>query len=143
MNKLLISAAAAAALAFATAASAQTEQAAEVAYPSQCGELPTAPTLPDGASANNSAMEQGNAAYTAWGQQVQTVLACQRAEAERLNQVANERTAQYNAGAQQLNAVTQSWQAEVAEYNGRSGESSSSRRESGSLAGVGGGRREN
>lgn len=96
--------------------------------PSRCPAIPEAPTLPDGASANSRAMDQGNAAYQSWGTSLQSVLECRRNEVTELraaaaaaNAHASTRVDEYNVGANSLNSVTQNWQAEVEEFNQRNG----------------------
>lgn len=115
--------AALAALTFGAAAFAQTPAAQPAIPPSRCAGLPPEPTLPDGATARNSRdMQQGDAAYRAWGQQMQEVLQCRRTEADELLAAARQheaRVSEYNAGVQRLNAVGAAWTAEAAEYNAR------------------------
>lgn len=104
------------------AASAQTTAAdAAPNPPSACAELPAAPSLPDGASANNEAMTAGNATYLAWANPVQQSLACQRAEIEAAHRRWDALVAQYNANAQTLNAQRAAWDNEIEEYNARGG----------------------
>lgn len=110
--------------AFAQAPTAPAATAPAPAVPaSRCPGFPAEPTLPDGATARNSrTMQEGDAAYQTWGQAMQTVLECRRAEAEelRIQALTHEaRVTEYNAGASRLNAVGQAWIAEAAEYNAR------------------------
>lgn len=96
--------------------------------PTACGATQPAPTLPDGATANNAAMTAANATYLAWATANRTVLECRRAEVEaqhtRWQALANE----YNAAAQAFNGVNTSWEAELNEYNERTGAGNGRRR---------------
>jgi hypothetical protein len=89
--------------------------------PTACAALQPAPTLPDGATANNAAMTTANATYLAWATANRSALECRRAEVEathtRWQALANE----YNAAAQAFNGVNASWEAETNEYNERTG----------------------
>lgn len=114
--KLLIGAAAAALL-FAGTATAHT--ATPPLPPSRCGAPPTAPTLPDGATASSAQVEAGNTAYNTWAPLMQANVQCRRAEAEEMRAQADARTTEYNGLASQLTTTVSSWQAEVAEYNAR------------------------
>lgn len=128
----VVFAAALAAFAFSAAAFAQTPPPPPVnsaaasqtpVPPSRCPAFPAPPTLPDGATARNSrVMQEGDAAYQAYGIATQQVLECRRAEAEELLIYARQheaRVQEYNAAVSQLNAVGVAWQAEAAEYNAR------------------------
>lgn len=122
-------AAALAALMLVSTASAQTTPATPPSAPqppipaSRCPDFPPNPTLPDGATARNSReMQAGETAYQAWGQQMQSVLDCRRAEAEELliqARTHEARVREFNDAVSRLNSVGQAWQAEAAEYNGR------------------------
>lgn len=107
----------------AASASAQTNAAAETAPnpPSTCGTLVAAPSMPDGATANNEAMNAGNAAFLAWAQSQQQVLACRRAEIDAAHARWQALAVEYNAGAQALNAANTARDAELAQYNARGG----------------------
>lgn len=132
--KVLIGAAVAALL-FAGTAAAQTATAPTLA-PSRCGEVPAAPTLPDGAHATSAQMATGNTTYDTWAHAMQANVQCRRTEAEELRAQADARTSEYNGYAAQLNQTVANWQAEVAEYNARGGQSSG-RRERGGVIGGG------
>lgn len=93
--------------------------AAPAAAASSCGEMPAAPTIPDGATANRRAMNAAREAYNAWGAQAQTVLSCRRAEAEELNARADALVSAYNAANAQAHAVSEQMAAEVAEFDAR------------------------
>lgn len=130
--KLVIGAAFAALALAATAAMAQTPPAQTPAAipPSRCVAIPAAPTFPDGARARNQAvMQQGNAAYEAWGRQTQEVLACRQTEARELRTQAETARLHAEARVQEFNRavagqcdVVRAWRAEVAEYNERQGQ---------------------
>jgi hypothetical protein len=118
----LVLTAAVAVLLLATPAMAQTDPAAPAAAnATSCGPLPPPPSLPDGATADREAMEAGNTAFTAWAEANRTVLACRRAEVESLQARFQALRAEYNAGAEQLNATNTVWQADVTEFNERGG----------------------
>ena len=108
---------------FATPALAQTAAHSEEApsSASSCGALTAAPAMPDGAVANNDAMTTANAAFLAWIQGQQQVLACRRAEIEAAHARWQALSNEYNAGAQTLNSASGAWQSELAQYNGRAG----------------------
>jgi hypothetical protein len=117
--KMLVGAAFAA-LMLATPAVAQTDPAASAAVnATSCGALAAPPTLPDGATADREAMEAGNTAFTAWAEANRAVLACRRAEVEALQARFQALRAEYNTGAEQLNATNTAWQADVTEFNER------------------------
>jgi hypothetical protein len=120
--KVLIGAAAAVLL-IAAPAGAQTGTTAPAATAgaSQCGAVPEMPTLPDGADAGRNDMESANTAYTAWSANVRTNLDCRRAEAQSLQTQADARIAEHNAAAAALATANTNWQAEVEEFNGRTG----------------------
>ncbi len=120
--KLLIGAAAAA-LMFAATAAAQTPPAVSA----NCSGFAPAPTLPDGAIATRSAVEQANTRYEAWAAARHAKLRLCQAEIEALQEQMNPLVQAFNATNTELNAVVASWQAEVAEFNAR-GASASNRR---------------
>ncbi len=129
--KVVVGAVAALMMLAATAAAQTPPPATPAAAPppaSRCPAVPAAPTLPDGASANARAMDQGNTTYQTWGTSLQTVLECRRGEVTELRAAAEAalahaaaRVAEYNAGAAELNTVTTAWQADVTEFNARTG----------------------
>ncbi len=98
--------------ALATPALAQTQGAPAPAASPRCGEMPAAPTIPDGATANRRAMNTAREAYDAWGAQAQTVLGCRRAEVEELRARTDALVNEYNAANAQMAA-------EAAEFNAR------------------------
>lgn len=106
--------AAAAALIIATSAAAQTPP----VNPNCTGFTP-APALPDGATANNRQMAAGNDAYQGWGQDRLAKLQACRTDIEALRAQLNTLEQAYNTANGELTGVTNSWQAEVAEYNAR------------------------
>ena len=109
----------AAALALAPASFAQTSQPAAPAGVSRCAELPPEPRLPDGARANAAQMRRGDRTYQAWVRAYQAALTCRNTEVEELRAIEAARRAEYNAAAQRLTTVTQSWVGEAAEFNAR------------------------
>jgi hypothetical protein len=114
------SGAAAAALIFVSQALAETAPApARAVPPSRCGDLPASPVVPDGATADRKAMTAATEAYTAWSTATKTVLDCRRAEVEELRAREKVLTAEYNAGVDQLNDVSNAVVAETAKFNGR------------------------
>ena len=117
--------AAMAALLLTGAAFAQTETVQppplQVAANSQCGELDSEPTLPDGASADNRAFMAGDVAYQTWGNGARAVLECRRAEIAQVEARLRTMLAEHNAGAQRLNALTQTWLAHRTTYCAREG----------------------
>lgn len=120
--KVLIGAAAAALLLCGAAAAQETTTApgpAVQAPPSRCGELPAAPTAPDGAGATSDAMQVGMAAFTAWEASTRVVLECRRGEAREAQAISEQRTAEFNGGVTSFNATVATWTAEVEEFNAR------------------------
>jgi hypothetical protein len=77
------------------------------------------PTIPDAATATQAAMNLADAAYLAWGREVQTILQCRSAEFTRITALLQSRQADHDRLAQRLNAVTTAWEAELAEFCGR------------------------
>lgn len=112
--KLLLGAAFAA-LFIATPAMAQTPPASG----SACAAIAPAPELPDGATATHEQMETANAAFQAWFPANRTALECRRAEVEAARARYEALRTEFNAGAETLNTVNTSWQADVAEFNER------------------------
>jgi len=102
----------------ATPAMAQTESAPAAAV-SQCGDMPAAPTIPDGATADRAAMDAANAAYNAWGAQAQAVLSCRRAEAQEARARSDALVGQYNAAAEQVRTTSEQMVAAAAAFNAR------------------------
>ncbi|MBX3430723.1 MAG: hypothetical protein KF779_14160 [Hyphomonadaceae bacterium] len=115
----------AAILLMATPALAQTTPAA---LPAQCNFTPP-PTIPDGATATNSAMSQAREALGAWRTTRETELAACTAQAQALQAQAQAAAAAHNAGLAETNATIQHFQAENEAYTARG---ASSRRERGS-----------
>lgn len=120
----IVTAATVAALLMCGVASAQTTPTPPATPPapvpaSTCGELPTLPTPPDGATANNAAMqafqEQMTAADTAYRANIQ----CRRDEAQGLQAQASARASEYNAGLAAFNAYAAALQVEIDEFNAR------------------------
>lgn len=117
----ILIAAAAAALCTSGVAWAQTEtsQPAEPAPATACGELPSNPTLPDGATANHEAMQVAQDALQAFDTTYRANLQCRRAELDRLTAQLQARRDEYNNGASNLNALLATWQTEIDEFNAR------------------------
>jgi hypothetical protein len=128
--KYVLGAVAAAAL-LGTPALAQTDAAAPLAS-ANCAGFASAPAMPDGASATQAQMNQGNETYQQWGTATHTKLQACRAEIEAIRAQLNTLEAMYNTSVGLLTTVTAAWEADVAEYNAR-GASSSGRRERGSV----------
>jgi hypothetical protein len=92
------------------------------AGPSQCAAAPEAPSMPDGASANRAAMVAANERFTAWVAASQTYLECVRLEADAAAATYTARRDTYNTGRDSLRTAVESWTAETAEFNSRSGQ---------------------
>lgn len=86
---------------------------------SQCPALPPEPTIPDGAVADNAAMEAANVVYMNWGTSMQAAIACRRGEYETYLESARVRREEHNAAAARLSAVTEAWQGETLEFCAR------------------------
>jgi hypothetical protein len=86
-----------------------------------CAETLSAPepVIPEGATANQQAMDAADAAYLAWGSEVQRNMQCRRAEFERLTAISNVREAEHNRLAQRLAEFTSNWDVERTEYCAR------------------------
>lgn len=102
--RVLVFGTVAATLLCAASASAQTPTtiptppATSAAVPaSRCGDVPTAPAAPDGATANVQQMQAAVAAYDAWRAQIMPNLECRRAEALEARAIADARTSEFNA----------------------------------------------
>ncbi|GAM98826.1 hypothetical protein U91I_02462 [alpha proteobacterium U9-1i] len=87
---------------------------------SRCGEFPTAPTPPDGASASAAEMQAAMATFEAYNASYRQVLACRRSEAEEAQAIQQRRTQDFNGAVQSYNGVVTGWQAAAEAYNGRS-----------------------
>lgn len=123
--KVLIGAVVSALLVVSSAAaqtSAPTAPPAAPVPPSTCAPLPEPPALPDGATANQNAMQAGNVAVTAWNETYRVALACRRAEVEALTAQRLARFDEHNAAAAQLNTTIGNWQTEVTEFEARAGQ---------------------
>jgi hypothetical protein len=123
--RILASAAAAATFMFA-AASAQTTTPAPAAAPSavpasRCGEVPAAPTAPDGATASQREIQTAIAAYDAWRAQITPNLECRRAEALEMRAIADARTNEFNAANAAARDAGAAFQAASEAYNARHG----------------------
>jgi hypothetical protein len=86
---------------------------------SRCAALPTAPSLPDGGSAEAADMQLATNAFQTWEAAYREVLACRRTEAQEAQAIQQARTQEFNGGVQSYNATVASWTAEVEEFNGR------------------------
>jgi hypothetical protein len=70
--------------------------------PSRCGEMPAAPAVPDGATADRKAMTAATEAYKAWGTAATAALDCRKKEIEELRAREAALTGEYNKGVDQL-----------------------------------------
>lgn len=129
--RLLIGAAVAAFLIAAPAAAQDTSATAQPPLASRCGELPAAPTFPDGARANTAAMERGQETYTAWRTQIDTVVACRNTEMTNWRAQYEAIGARNEADATAAAAVVATWGAELQEYNDRNSRGSNRNRDPG------------
>lgn len=100
--------------------------------PANCQGFAAAPTLPDGATASASAVEDGNVAFNAWHEANTAKLGLCRADIEAMRAQLRASEDAYNATVAQLNAARDAWQVEVTEYNAR-GSNPNSRRERGGV----------
>ena len=96
-----------------------TPAAPAAAVTSRCGEVPAAPTIPDGATSNRRTMNAASEAFNAWGPQAQAVQTCRRTEAEEARQRADALAAQFNTNNAELRRVSDTMVAEMAEFNAR------------------------
>ena len=115
--RILIGAAVAAFLIAAPAAAQDTT--AQPPLASRCGDIPPAPTFPDGARASASAMERGQEAYTAWRAGVDSAVACRNAEMTTWRTQYEAIGARNEADATAAAGVVAGWSAELQEYNDR------------------------
>lgn len=104
----------AAVLLLASPALAQTQ----TALPAQCN-FTAAPTIPDGATANNNAMRDARAAVEAWRTTRQAELAACNAASQALLAQANAAAAAHNNAATETDTVIRQFTAENEEYNAR------------------------
>ncbi|MBY0562848.1 MAG: hypothetical protein K2P58_01580 [Hyphomonadaceae bacterium] len=84
-----------------------------------CSGFAAAPALPDGASATQPQMTEGETQYQAWGQATLAKLQSCRDEIYALRAQVQAREQAFNATNASLRAVTETWQADVAEFNER------------------------
>jgi hypothetical protein len=89
---------------------------------SSCAAIVPPPTLPDGATADYSAMEAGNATFRSWADGNRSVLECRRAEVEAAQARWQALRTEFNAGADTLRDTNTAWEADVAEFNDRNQE---------------------
>ena len=104
----------AAVLLLASPALAQTQ----TALPAQCN-FTAAPTIPDGATANNNAMRDARTAVEAWRTTRQAELAACNAASQALLAQANAAAAAHNTAATETDTVIRQFTAENEEYNAR------------------------
>lgn len=115
--RLLIGAALAA---FVVAAPAVAQEgAAPQQLVSRCGDMPAAPTLPDGARANERAMSQGQEAFVAWRAAAEPVIQCRNAEMTAWRQQYEAIGARNEAEGQVATNIVNTWAAAVEAYNAR------------------------
>ncbi len=106
--------------AFATTAYAQeTTTAAAPVAPSTCGEVPAAPTPPNGARANAEQMAAAVAQYEAWNTATTSTLQCRIQEARATRAQADARETEYNAALAAGQAAGVAWQTQVDAYQAR------------------------
>ncbi len=86
---------------------------------SRCGDMPAPPTLPDGARANERAMNQGQEAFAAWRTAAEPVIQCRNAEMTAWRQQYDAMGARNEADGQVATNVVSSWAAAVEAYNAR------------------------
>jgi hypothetical protein len=77
------------------------------------------PTIPDGATANQQAMDAADTAYLAWGHEVQRNLQCRKTEFDHLTAIATAREAEHGRLAQRLADVSTAWEAQQTIYCAR------------------------
>jgi hypothetical protein len=129
--KLMIGAAAAALL-LATPAMAQT---ASPAIPASCSNFDAAPTLVDGASATRAQMNSTSESVEAWRAALEAKRTTCQADITALRTQLEAAVAAYNASAQSATQTLNTWNTEVTEFNGRSGQSvNTERRSSGGVS---------
>lgn len=87
--------------------------------PSRCGELPAAPAVPDGATADRKTMTAAAEAYKAWGTAATAALDCRKKEIEELRAREAALTGEYNQGVDQLNTVANAMTTEAEKFNKR------------------------
>jgi hypothetical protein len=99
--------------------------------PANCQGFTAAPTLPDGATASASAIEDGNTTFTTWHEGGMAKLGLCRTDIDALRAQLRASEDAYNAAVGQLNAARDAWLAEVNEYNARGGDTNSRRERGG------------
>ncbi len=114
--RLLIGAALAA---FLVAAPAAAQETAQPPLTSRCATLPAAPELPDGANANERAMQQGQERFAAWRTAIEPIIQCRNAEMTAWRQQYEAIGAANEADGAAATAIVTNWAAEVEEYNAR------------------------
>lgn len=123
--KLMIGAAAAALL-LATPAMAQT---ATPSIPATCSNFDAGPTLVDGASATRQQMNTTSESVEAWRAALEAKRATCQADIATLRAQLEASVAAYNASATNATQTLNAWNAEVTEYNGRTGDRDADTRE--------------
>lgn len=108
---------------FAVAVTLSTLAAAQEALPPECATFTPAPTVPDGATANNSAMREARAALEAWRTTRRAELGACEAASRALNQRAQAAMSAHNAAATETEALAERFAAENQEYTARGGQS--------------------
>lgn len=84
-----------------------------------CSGFAPAPTLPDGATATQAQMTEGEQQYQGWGQAVLAKLQQCRDEIYAMRAQLQAREQAFNNTNASLRAATEAWQADVAEFNER------------------------
>lgn len=90
----------------------------QTALPAQCN-FTAAPTIPDGATANNNQMRDARTAVEAWRTTRQTELAACNAASQALLAQANAAAAAHNTAASETDTVIRQFTAENEEYSAR------------------------
>jgi hypothetical protein len=122
--RLLIGAALAA---FVLAAPAAAQNTAPPVLVTQCGDLPSAPELPDGARANERAMIQGRERFEAWLAEANRIVACRSAEMGRWKAEYDAHQARAQGDDTAAASIVTNWAAEIEEYNARQNRGSRNR----------------
>lgn len=117
--RLLIGAAVAACLIAAPAAAQDTTATTQPPLVSNCGDMPALPQLPDGANANERAMQQGQDRFTAWRTAAEPVIQCRNAEMTAWRQQYEAIGARNEADGAAATAFVTNWGVEVEEFNAR------------------------
>lgn len=108
---------------FAVAVTLSTLAAAQQALPPECAAFTPAPTIPDGATANNSAMRDARVALEAWRTTRRAELAACEAASRALEARAQAGMVAHNGAATETEEAIARFAAENEEYSARGGQS--------------------